>query len=231
MTDPSKSPASPTTVTCTTEVPATWPYDELLLPRTGLLVVLSGPSGVGKDAVLARLEAMGVPFTRIITATCRPIRPGEIPGKSYHFLTPEEFARWRSEGKLLEWAEVYGVPYGTPVEDVRRALAAGETVLLKIDVQGAAQIKQKAPDAVFIYLGPGSFEELVHRLFRRGTETKEVFQRRVQQAREELRQLPMYDYLVINRQGELDCAVEQVKAIITAERLRVHPRQIRLGGV
>ncbi len=229
MTDPSSPREAPTATRCTTDVPDTWPYTELLLPRTGLLVVLSGPSAAGKDAVLARLEESGFPFTRIITATCRPIRPGEVPGKSYHFLTPDEFARWRTEGKLLEWAEVYGVPYGTPIEDVRRALAAGQTVLLKIDVQGAAQVKQKAPDAVFIYLGPGSFDELVQRLARRGTETEAAFRRRVQQAREELRQLPMYDYLVINRQGKLECAVEQVKAIITAERLRVHPRQIRLG--
>ncbi len=228
MSDPSTSAEAPSANRCTTEVPGTWPYTELLLPRTGLLVVLSGPSAVGKDAVLARLEESGFPFTRIVTATCRPIRPGEVPGKSYYFLTPEEFARWRAEGKLLEWAEVYGVPYGTPIEDVRRALAAGQTVLLKIDVQGAAQIKQKAPDAVFIYLGPGSFEELVQRLARRGTETEEAFQRRIQQAREELCQLPMYDYLVINRQGELECAVEHVKSIITAERLRVHPRQVRL---
>ncbi|HVC34531.1 MAG TPA: guanylate kinase [Chloroflexota bacterium] len=229
MSDPSRAAESAGRPACTTELPAAWPYDELLLPREGLLVVLSGPSGAGKDAVIARLEASGFPFTRVVTATCRPIRLGEVPGKSYHFLTPEEFARWRAEGKLLEWAEVYGVPYGTPIDDVRRALAAGETVLLKIDVQGAAQVKQKAPAAVFIYLGPGSFEELVHRLARRGTESEAVFQRRVQQAREELRQVPLYDYLVINRQGELGCAVDQVQAIITAERLRVHPRQIRLG--
>lgn len=229
MTDPNRPLESPIKSACSTELPAAWPYDELVPSRTGLLVVLSGPSGVGKDAVLARLEAAGFPFTRVVTATCRPIRPGEIPGRSYHFLTPEEFARWRTEGKLLEWAEVYGVPYGTPVEDVRRALAAGDTVLLKIDVQGAAQIKQKAPEAVFIYLGPSSFDELVDRLALRATETEAAFQRRVQQAREELRQIPMYDYLVINRQGELACAVDQVEAIITAERLRVRPRQIRLG--
>lgn len=214
---------------CPTDPPSTWPYNELLLPRTGLLVVLSGPSGAGKDAVLACLEQSGFPFTRIVTATCRPMRPGEVPGKSYHFLTAEEFARWRAEGKFLEWAEVYGVPYGTPIEEVRQALAAGKTVVLKIDVQGAAQVKRKAPEAVFIFLGPGSVEELVQRLARRRTETEEMFQRRVQQAREELRQVPTYDYLVINRQGLLGCAVEQVKAIITAERLRVYPRQIRLS--
>lgn len=228
MPDPRNAPRASPPPRCPTTTPATWPYDELLLPRSGLLVVFSGPSAAGKDAVLARLEASGFPFKRIVTATCRPIRPGEVSGESYRFLTPEEFANWRAEGKLLEWAEVYGVPYGTPIEDVRQALAAGETVLLKIDVQGAAQIKQKAPDAVFIYLGPGSFEELVQRLSRRGTETETAFQRRVQQAREELQQVPNYDYLVINRQGELHCAVEQVASIITAERLRVHSRQIRL---
>lgn len=191
--------------------------------------MLSGPSGVGKDALIARLEADGCAFTRIVTATTRAIRPGEMPGQSYHFLSQEEFARWRSEGKLLEWAEVYGTPYGTPIEDVRRALEAGETVLLKIDVQGAAQVKQKAPDAVFIYLGPGSFDELVQRLTRRGTETREAFERRVQQAREELEQIPLYDYVVVNRQGKLQCAVDQVRAIITAERLRVHQRHVRLA--
>jgi len=229
MTDPSAHSEPSTRRACTTEAPDAWPYNDLLPSRAGLLVVLSGPSAVGKDAVLARLEADGFPLTRVVTATCRPIRPGEVPGRSYHFLTVDEFARWRADGKLLEWAEVYGVLYGTPIEDVRRALDAGLTVLLKIDVQGAAQIKQKAPDAVFIYLGPGSFGELVDRLARRKTETEVVFQRRIQQAREELCQIPAYDYLVINRQGELDCAVEQIKAIIIAERLKVHPRQIRLG--
>ncbi len=230
MADSSAASGPPSVIrNCTTELPDAWPYDELLPPRGGLLVVLSGPSAVGKDAVLARLEADGFPLTRVVTATCRARRPGEVPGKSYHFLTADEFGRWQAEGKLLEWAEVYGVLYGTPVEEVRRALAAGQTVLLKIDVQGAAQIKQKVPDAVFIYLGPGSFDELVERLARRKTETDAAFQRRVQQAREELRQIPAYDYLVINRQGQLDCAVEQVKAIITAERLKVRPRQIRLG--
>jgi guanylate kinase len=202
--------------------PLVWPYDELLEPPRGLLVVLSGPSGAGKDAIISELQARGFPVTRIVTATTRAIRPGEVPGKDYHFLTAEEFAQWRQSGKLLEWAEVYGTPYGTPVEDVRRALAADETVLLKIDVQGAAQIKQKVPNAVFIFIGPGSFDELVQRLRRRGTESEGQYQRRVQQAREELGQLRSYDYLVINRQGDLARAVQQVEAIISAERLRVH---------
>jgi guanylate kinase len=228
MTDQRHVSETPPEAALAIAAPAVWPYDELLEWPRGLLVVLSGPSGAGKDAIITALQASGFPLTKVVTATTRAIRPNEVPGKDYHFLSADEFARWRQTGKLLEWAEVYGTPYGTPVEDVRRALVADETVLLKIDVQGAAQIKQKAPNAVFIFVGPGSFEELLQRLRRRGTETEEQYQRRVQQAREELAQLPFYDYLVINRQGDLARAVQQVEAIITAERLRVHRQPIVL---
>ena len=212
---------------CSTEIPDTWPYNEGQMSRAGLVVVLSGPSGVGKDAVIAGLESDLFPFTRIVTATTRTIRPGEVDGQSYHFLTTEEFTRWRDDGKFLEWATYGQAYYGTPLESVHQALAKGETVLLKIEVQGAAQIRQKLPDAIFIFLGPGSFEELAERLHRRGTESTEAFDRRIQQAREELAQLPNYDYLVINRHDELGCAIEQVEAIITAERLRVRQHPIR----
>jgi guanylate kinase len=225
---PDRSPDSPSPLARAGERPQAWPYDELLGPRPGLLVVLSGPSGVGKDALIAALQHRGTPLTKVVTATTRPMRPGEVNGRDYHFLRPEEFARWRDEGKLLEWAEVYGPSYGTPVDEVRQALARGETVLLKIDVQGAAQVKQRAPSAVFIFLGPGSFDELVQRLAGRQTETPAAFQRRIEQAREELRQLPAYDYLVVNRTGALEHAVAQVEAILAAERLRVHPRPIPL---
>ena len=228
MTESTPAPTGASRPPCSTQFPNVWPYDELLPDRTGLLVVLSGPSAVGKDAVINALRADGFPFTKIVTATTRAPRQGERAGRDYHFLSVDEFTRWRQDDRFLEWANVYGTPYGTPIEDVRRALAAGETVLLKIDVQGAAQVRQKAPNAVFIFLGPGGFEELRQRLTRRGTETDEQYQHRVQEAREELLQLPEYDYLVINRQDELRCAVEQVKAIITAERLRVHPRPIPL---
>jgi guanylate kinase len=214
---------------CTTDVPPVWPYDEVLPSRSGLLVVISGPSASGKDAVIEALAREGFPFSKIVTATTRAKRDTEVPGKDYHFLTAEEFDRWRDAGMLLEWAFVYGTPYGTPVAAVREALLAGETVLLKIDVQGASQIKAKAPNAVFVFLGPGSFEELQHRLARRGTESDEAYRRRIDDARVELLQLPQFDYLVINRQGELECAVEQVKAIIVAERLRIHPRPIDLS--
>jgi len=182
---------------------------------------------VGKDAVITGLENDHFPFTRIVTATTRSIRPGEVKGQSYHFLSTEEFIQWRNNGKFLEWAEYGHHYYGTPLESVRQALAAGETVLLKIEVQGAAQVKQKVPDAVFIFLGPSSFDELTERLRKRGTESPVALSRRIQQAREEFAQLPNYDYLVINRHGGLRCAVEQIEAIITAERLRIHQRQMR----
>lgn len=213
---------------CSNVIPDAWPYSELVPSRSGLLVVLSGPSGVGKDALIDRLRDHGFPFTKVVTATTRAPRPGEVNGRDYWFLSLDEFERWRDEGKLLEWANVYGTPYGTPVAEVRKALDRGEVVLLKIDVQGAAQIKSKASDAVFIYVGPESFEELQRRLERRGTETEEAYQRRLDQARSELRQIPHYDYLVINRRGQLQCAAKQVEAIISAERARVHPRQIQL---
>lgn len=227
MTDATSAPTTPLD-TCPTDTPADWPYDELLPPRNGLLVVLSGPSGVGKDSVIDALTQSGFPLTKIVTATTRPIRNGEVNGKDYRFLTPAEFTAWREQGKFLEWAEIYGRFYGTPKDEVRRGLAGGETVLLKIDVQGAAQIKAKVPNAVYVFLGPGSFPELVQRLGRRGTETEEQFQRRIQHARWELAQMTTYDYLVINRQGQLDCATAQIKAIIVAERLRVHPRPITI---
>ena len=211
------------------ELPVKWPYREVVAPRQGLLVVISGPSGAGKDAVIDALARDGLPFTRVVTATTRPRRENEVGGKDYHFLSTDEFYRWRDAGLLLEWALVYGTPYGTPVAGVREALRAGQTVILKIDVQGAAQIKQKAPEAVFIYLGPGSFEELQQRLSRRGTENDDAYRRRIEQAREELLQVPNYEYLVINRQGDLGCAVEQVKSIILAERLRIHPRPIDIA--
>ena len=214
---------------CTTDIPSVWPYDEVLGGRSGLLVVISGPSASGKDAVIGALAQDGVSFKKIVTVTTRARRANEIAGKDYDFLTTDEFYRWRDAGMLLEWALVYGIPYGTPIAAVREALRLGETVLLKIDVQGASQIKAKAPNAVFIFLGPGSFEELQHRLARRGTESEEAYRRRIDDARAELLQIPQFDYLVINRQGELGCAVQQVKAIIEAEQLRIHRPAIELS--
>jgi len=191
-----------------------------------LLFVFSGPSGVGKDTVINALKHQGVPMHFAVTMTTRPMRPGEKNGVDYYFVTPAEFRAAIERDELLEWAEVHGHLYGTPRTQVRRALASGQDVMLKIDVQGAAQVKQRVPEAVFIFLAPPSQEQLIERLRSRGTECGEVLQRRLANARAEMARLPEYDYVVVNHEGRIDEAVYQVKAIITAEKLRVRPRQI-----
>ncbi|HEX5417778.1 MAG TPA: guanylate kinase [Chloroflexota bacterium] len=228
MTNPA-TPARPSVLdTCSTSMPDVWPYNQELAPREGLVVVLSGPSGVGKDTVIEAIERSGFPIEKIVTATTRAIRNTEVDGRDYHFLTPEEFQRWRDEGRFLESAEIYGRFYGTPKAEVQQALARGRVVLLKIDVQGAAQIRQSIPNAVYIFLGPESADELIHRLERRGTESEAQFQRRIQHARWELEQAKYYEFLVINRHDQVACAAEQIKAIVVSERLRVEPRHIEI---
>jgi guanylate kinase len=193
-----------------------------------LLIVLSGPSGVGKDAVIMALKRLGLPIHFTVTVTTRSKRSNEVDGVDYCFTSPEEFVAMRERGELLEWALVHGNFYGTPVAQIRRALENSQDALLKIDVQGAAQVKKRIPDAVFIFLAPPSFEELIRRLCSRGTESESDRERRTNDAREEMRHLSAYDYVVVNWQGKLEQAVEQIKAIITAEKLRVHAREITL---
>jgi len=190
-----------------------------------LLIVLSGPSGVGKDVTLKRMKELGYPFHFVVTVTTRPIRPGELNGVDYHFISMEGFQRMLEGGELLEHANVYGHYYGVPKQEVRKALARGEDVVLRIDVQGAATIKRIVPDAVFIFLAPPSMEELIQRLEKRKTESAERLEKRIRIAREEIKALPNYDYVVINRDGRLDETVEQIAAIITAEKCRVRPRK------
>ncbi len=194
----------------------------------GILFVLSGPSGVGKDSVLRALRAEGFPLRFVVTVTTRPQRPGEVHGRDYFFVSPAEFQRLKDQGRLLEWAVVHGHEYGTPLDQVQSALLAGQDVLLKIDVQGAAQVKRRVPGAVFIFLAPPSLEDLAARLIQRGTESPAALARRLADARLELQRLPEYDYVVVNRAGALETAVAHLKAIITAERLRVQPRRSRL---
>jgi len=197
-------------------------------PSPSLLFVLSGPSGVGKDAVISRLKQENLPLHFTVTATTRPIRRGEVHGVNYYFVTVERFNDLIARGELLEWANVHGNLYGTPITQVREALASGKDVLLKIDVQGAAQVKRRVPDAVFIFLGPPDIQSLISRLSQRGTESPEEVARRIADACEEMRHLPEYDYLVINPEQQLEEAVQKVKAIITAEKCRVKPREIRI---
>jgi len=194
----------------------------------GILFVLSGPSGVGKDTVIARLKERGLPIHYCVTVTTRAMRQGEVHGVNYFFVSPEEFERMRSSGELLESALVHGYCYGTPRAQVRDVLASGRDVVLKVDVQGAATVKRKVPDAVFIFLAPESFAELKERLQARGTESTADLSVRLKNARQELADLPQYDYVVVNYHDRLDETVDKVSAIITAEHCRVRPRHIVL---
>lgn len=193
-----------------------------------LLVVISGPSGVGKDSILMRMRARQVPFHFVVTATSRGIRPGERDGYDYHFVTTEQFEELIRDDELIEWAEVYGQYKGVPKYEVRQALASGKDVVLRLDVQGAATIKRLAPDAVSVFVMPGSLEELRIRLETRKTELPGEIERRLAIVREELEQIRHFDYIVINRHDQLDYAVDQIVAIVMAEQRRVRPRCVRL---
>ncbi|WP_226846788.1 guanylate kinase [Dehalogenimonas etheniformans] len=194
-----------------------------------VLLILSGPSGVGKDAVLERMKERRLPGLKFITTiTTRSQRPREIDGKDYRFTTQAEFKKAIAQNELLEWAEVYGNFYGVPKSAVREALRHGSDVIVKVDVQGAASIKKIAPEAVFVFMLPPSLEDLNYRLSRRLTESPETLKRRLETAPEELKQLPAFDYFVVNHDGKIDQAVSEISAIIAAEKSKVHPRRIDL---
>ncbi len=193
-----------------------------------LLVVISGPSGVGKDTVIKRMKELGYPFHFVVTATTRPPREDEIQGVDYIFVSENEFREWIDQGELLEHALVYGEYKGVPKRQIRRALASGQDVVMRVDVQGAATVRSIMPDAILIFLVAGSEEELLTRLRKRGTESNEALQRRVATLREEMEQVLEFDYVVVNRDGQLDRAVEKIVAIITAEKCRTEQRVIRL---
>ena len=193
-----------------------------------LLIVISGPSGVGKDALVQRLKGQGYPFHFVVTATTRKPRKGEQHGKDYYFLTDEQFLDLQRRGELLEHALVYGEHKGIPKEHARQALASGQDVVMRVDVQGAATVKALLPDAVLIFLMAGSEKEWLERLRGRRTEDPAALERRLATMREEMCRIPEFDYVVVNREGELDHAVEDVVAIIRAEKCRSRPRVVRL---
>ncbi|MEW5960341.1 MAG: guanylate kinase [Chloroflexota bacterium] len=193
-----------------------------------LLVVISGPSGVGKDMALTRLKENGYPFYFVVTATTRPQRPEEVQGRDYFFLSKTKFAEMIEKEELLEYAVVYGDYKGIPKEQVRQALVSGQDVIMRIDVQGAATIRRLVPAAVLIYLSAESEEALVHRLRERKTEPEEQLKLRIATARQELKRLDIFDYIVINEEDKLDETCHKIAAIITAERCRVIQREIKL---
>lgn len=193
-----------------------------------LLIVLSGQSGVGKDAVLDGLRKSHHQLEFIVTNTTRAPRPNEREGTHYHFVSRDSFQELIDGDKLLEYAEVYGNWYGVPRQPVRRAFDEGKDVIVRVDVQGAATIKKIVPQAVFIFLAVPSLGELAERLKGRKTETPADLELRLETARKEMEQLSIFDYVVVNRPGEIKRAVEEVEAIITAEKCRIPPREISL---
>ena len=201
------------------------PYLRLEEP---LLIVISGPSGVGKDTILQHLKKRRVPFHFVVTAASRPARPGEVNGTDYHFVSAAEFTRMIEDDELLEYALVYGEYKGVPIDQVRQAFSSGKDVIMRLDVQGAARIRQLAPEAVLVFIVAGSEEELVQRLRARRTEKPDAISTRVATARQELQRIGEFDYCVVNPQGNVDAAVDGILAIINAEHARVHQRQVTL---
>ena len=197
-------------------------------PVKPLLLVLSGLSGAGKDAVLTSLKESGYPLEYIMTVTTRPQRAYERDNVDYHFISTQEFQLMIERDELLEWANVYGNWYGVPKPPVKQALARGKDIMIKVDVQGVANIKKILPQAVFIFLTPPSIEELIARLKHRGSESPSSLALRTKTAGEELKQLPLFDYIVFNRRDEIERAVADIGAIIAAEKCRVAPREISL---
>jgi len=195
-------------------------YASLNTPRP-VLVVLSGPSGVGKDSVIQGLKESGYPFYVVVTATTRPRRPSEVDGIDYHFVSVGAFAEMIENNELIEYAVVYGDYKGIPKKHVREALASGQDVIMRIDVQGAATIRALVPNAVTIFLTAESEEELVRRLQLRKTEPPDQLKMRIVTARRELRRFTDFDYVVINPEEQLDEAVDRVLSIIRAEKSRV----------
>ena len=185
-----------------------------------LLIVLSGPSGVGKDAVLSRMRDQRHPYHFTVTATTRPRRPNETDGLDYIFVSAEEFQRMIDAGELLEWAEVYGNMYGVPKSQVADALRDRRDVIIKADIQGAATIRRLAPDAVFIFLAAPSQEELARRLSLRMTESPEALRIRLETATAEMEEASRFDHVVVNRNGRLDDAISEIEEAVTTERER-----------
>ena len=185
----------------------------------GLLIVISGASGTGKGTVCKKLLADLPEVAYSISATTRTPRPGEVDGREYYFLSKDEFQTWIAEEKFLEYANVYGNFYGTPINKIEERLNRGEDIILEIDVQGALSVKKKCPEGIYIFLLPPSLEELKNRIEGRGTENPESLSRRLKNAVAEIKIGLQYDYVVVN--DTIDNAAAQIKSILTAERCKV----------
>jgi len=193
-----------------------------------LLIVVSGPSGVGKDSVVQRMKERGFPFHFVVTATTREKREAEVNGRDYWFVSKDEFARMIEENELIEYAIVYGDYKGIPKWEVREALASGKDVVMRIDVQGAESVRKLAPGALLIFITCEGEDELERRLRERKTETDDSLSLRIATARKELQRIESFDYVITNQDFRLEETVDKVRSVITAEHLRVHQRKVTL---
>lgn len=198
------------------------------LAWTQLALVITGPSGSGKDAIVRRMEERGVPFSFVVTTTDRKRRRNEVHGRDYFFVTKAEFQRMIAAGELLECAEVYGQHKGIPRAHVLQALATGLDVIMRVDVQGATTVKTKIPAVITLFVTCESEAELVRRLRRRRTEGAAERARRLDTARQELARMREFDYVVVNRRDQLDAAVDDVVAILRAAHCRTRPEKVAL---
>ncbi|XP_068661685.1 guanylate kinase 2, chloroplastic/mitochondrial [Aristolochia californica] len=203
--------------------------DPLTAPPNPLVIVISGPSGVGKDAVIQRLREVREGIHFVVTATTRAKRPGEVEGRDYFFVAKEKFLAMIERNELLEYALVYGDYKGIPKQQIREYMSKGYDIVLRVDIQGAATLRSVLGDsAIFIFLVAESEAALVKRLVERKTETTEALVVRIATAREEVKHLKDFDYVVVNSQGKLESAVQVVASIIDAEKARVRQRRVRI---
>ncbi len=185
----------------------------------GSLIIISGPSGSGKDTVLKQLFKKMPEIEFSISSVSRAMREGEVQGEKYNFITPEQFEQMIVDDALLEYNVYCGNYYGTPKAPVEKCIASGGEIILEVDVNGAANVRKNCPDNFSVFIAPPSFDVLRNRLVNRGTETAEVIEKRLNQAKNELDRAKEYDYIVVN--DDLDEAVDELKNIILAERHRL----------
>ena len=192
-----------------------------------IVVVISGPSGVGKDVMIERMiESDRIGFHFTVTATTRDPRPGEVDGINHHFVTVDDFVNLISADNLLEWAQVYGNYYGVPKQQVRDALTNGNHVIIRVDVQGAKRLREIIPEALMIFIIPPSLDVLKSHLKKRGVDTETEMTQRLEAASEEISQASLFDFTVTNEEGRLDDTVNQVVGIIESESHRITPRKV-----
>jgi len=201
------------------------PYNRPTFP---LIIVISGPSGVGKDTIAQMMLDNSDAYRFVVTATTRPARSGEVHGKDYFFLSHDEFAQMIEEDELLEWAVVYNDYKGVPKQQIRDALASNRDVIMRVDVQGAATIRKLIPNAIFIFLTAESEESLIDRLRERKSETIEGLNLRIATARQEMKRLEEFDYFVVNAEDRQQKAVDRILDIINAAHCRVEQSPIDL---